>query len=131
MASLPFLPPLLLLFFSSPPLLPRSAWVGIFSLAIGFVDDKITFFVLRAFKGIGAAACIPSALHLIVHIFPREAEMHFALSVFGASGEVANVAGFLLGGVLLLATWRAIFWILAPSAALPRPSRPALCGAVS
>ena len=79
-----------------------SAWVGIFGLGIGFCEDKVTFFVLRAVKGIGAAACIPSALHLIVHMFPRADDEHFALSVFGASGEVANVAGFILGGVLLV-----------------------------
>lgn len=109
-------PPLLSRFCTTDLVFPFRAWVGVFSLGIGFSNDKVTFFVLRAVKGIGAACCIPSALHIIVHLFPREHEQHVALSAFGASGEVANVLGFILGGALLQINWQWIFWLLAPSA---------------
>jgi MFS family permease len=59
-----------------------------------------------------AAASIPAALNLIVHIFPGEIEQHVALACFGGAGELANVSGFILGGVLLLASWRWVFWLL-------------------
>jgi MFS family permease len=59
-----------------------------------------------------AAASIPAALNLIIHLFPGEAEQHIALASFGGAGELANVCGFLLGGVLLLASWRWVFWLL-------------------
>lgn len=58
------------------------AWVGIFSLAIGFSKDKVTIIVLRAFSGIGASATIPASLNLIVNLFPEEKEQARAISMF-------------------------------------------------
>ena len=87
-------------------------WVGAFSIGIALAQNKITLFLLRAFAGLGAAASIPAALNLIVHIFPAEGEQHVALACFGGAGELANVSGFILGGVLLLAGWRWVFWLL-------------------
>jgi MFS family permease len=59
-----------------------------------------------------AAAGIPASINLIIHLFPRAAEQHVALAAFGGAGELANVGGFILGGVLLLAGWRWVFWLL-------------------
>ena len=41
-----------------------------------------------------------------------------ALSSFGGSGAVANVLGFVIGGVLLLSSWRAI-WYFTGALVLP------------
>lgn len=36
------------------------------------VDNKYGFLVLRALQGISASMTIPSAYHLIVHLFPEK-----------------------------------------------------------
>jgi MFS family permease len=59
-----------------------------------------------------AAAGIPAAINLIIHVFPRETEQHIALAAFGGAGELANIGGFIIGGILLLAGWRWVFWLL-------------------
>ncbi|GHJ87023.1 hypothetical protein NliqN6_3425 [Naganishia liquefaciens] len=87
-------------------------WVGAFSIGIAVTDDKVVLFVLRAFAGLGAAAGIPAAINLIIHVFPGEAEQHVALAAFGGAGELANIGGFIIGGILLLASWRWVFWLL-------------------
>lgn len=56
-------------------------WLAVFSLGIGFTTDKVTMIVLRALSGIGAAATIPAALNLIVHLFPEEREQARAISM--------------------------------------------------
>jgi hypothetical protein len=46
---------------------------SIYSHRLGVaVDNKYGFLVLRAFQGISAAMTIPSAYHLIVHLFPEK-----------------------------------------------------------
>jgi MFS family permease len=87
------------------------AFVGATSLGSAFVQDKIAMFILRAFTGIGASLTIPSAIALIVRLFPEEKEQSMAIAVFGGSGAIANVLGFVLGGVLLLSSWRAIWYL--------------------
>jgi MFS family permease len=56
-------------------------WVGATSLGSAFVNDKIAMFVLRAFTGIGAAFTIPSAIKLIVTLFPEEKEQSMAIGM--------------------------------------------------
>ncbi|KAJ9093515.1 hypothetical protein QFC21_006348 [Naganishia friedmannii] len=87
-------------------------WVGAFSIGIAVTSDKVVLFLLRAFAGLGAAAGIPAAINLIIHVFPRETEQHIALAAFGGAGELANIGGFVIGGILLLAGWRWVFWLL-------------------
>lgn len=104
-------------------------WVGAFSIGIAVTNDKVVLFVLRALAGLGyvavfrlgsltdiplysAAAGIPSAINLIIHVFPGENEQHVALAAFGGAGELANIGGFIIGGILLLASWRWVFWLL-------------------
>lgn len=52
-----------------------------------------------------AAVGIPASINLIIHLFPRAAEQYVALAAFGGAGELANVGGFILGGVR-------VFWLL-------------------
>lgn len=58
------------------------AWVGFFSMGVGFSRSKTTIIVLRAFTGIGASATIPSAIRLIVNLFNDPTEQALALSIF-------------------------------------------------
>lgn len=87
-------------------------WVGAFGIGIAVCSDKVTLFLLRGFQGLGAAASIPAALNLIVHLNPAERDQHVALACFGGAGELANVSGFIIGGALLEAGWRWVFWII-------------------
>ncbi|KAI5450274.1 hypothetical protein NCC49_003185 [Naganishia albida] len=87
-------------------------WVGAFSIGIAVTDSKIVLFILRALAGLGAAAGIPASINLIIHVFPDQSSQHIALAAFGGAGELANISGFIIGGLLLLAGWRWVFWLL-------------------
>ena len=56
----------------------------------GFVRQKIALLVLRALGGIGGALTIPSALCMIVALFPDQRSKARAIAVFGGSGAAGN-----------------------------------------
>ncbi|EGO18976.1 hypothetical protein SERLADRAFT_358714 [Serpula lacrymans var. lacrymans S7.9] len=57
--------------------------MGIFALIAGFMRSKILLILFRAFMGAGGALTMPSALHLIVHMYPNPAEQAKAVAAFG------------------------------------------------
>jgi EmrB/QacA subfamily drug resistance transporter len=71
----------------------------------------------RAVQGFGGAMMFPAALAIVVQTFQlRERGKALAL-FFGIAGGLTAV-GPSLGGVLTLWTWRAIFWVNLPIAAI-------------
>jgi EmrB/QacA subfamily drug resistance transporter len=71
----------------------------------------------RAVQGFGGALMFPAALAIVVQTFPlRERGKALAL-FFGIAGGLTAV-GPSLGGVLTQWTWRAIFWVNLPIAAI-------------
>ena len=52
----------------------------------GFVRQKIALLVLRSLAGIGGALTIPSALSMIVTLFPDQRSQGRAIAVFSGSG---------------------------------------------
>jgi MFS family permease len=81
--------------------------LGVISLCAGFVNDTIPVIVLRALCGIGklsrrcdgfadedrfsaSSMTIPSALTLLVNVFPEPLEQARAIGLFGGCGCVAN-----------------------------------------
>ncbi|KAH7926177.1 MFS general substrate transporter [Leucogyrophana mollusca] len=99
---------------------------GLMSLGSGFVDNKIAFLVLRALIGIAAALTIPSALAMIVRMYPNPGTQGRAIAAFGGSVAIGNVSGLIIGAALVeRASWRWIFWIVA-SVALPVAASAAL-----
>jgi predicted MFS family arabinose efflux permease len=57
---------------------------------------------------------IPSALSLIVQLFPDPSHQARAISLFGSAGAIGNVLGILIGAVLVqYASWSWIFWFVA------------------
>jgi MFS family permease len=56
----------------------------------GFVRQKIALLVLRALGGMGGALTIPSALSMIVALFPDQRSQGRAIAIFGGTGGVAN-----------------------------------------
>ena len=59
-------------------------------LAAGFVRHKIALLVLRALGGIGSAFIIPSALRMVVALFPDQQSQSRAIAIFGGTGGVGN-----------------------------------------
>ena len=61
----------------------------------GFVQQKIALLVLRALAGIGGALTIPSALSMIVTLFPDQRSQGRAIAIFSGSGG-AGIGEFYL-----------------------------------
>ncbi|EKM82252.1 hypothetical protein AGABI1DRAFT_126582 [Agaricus bisporus var. burnettii JB137-S8] len=88
------------------------AFLSAFSLGTGFARDEVTLFILRAFMGVGAALTVPSALHLIIHLFPDPAQQSKAIAVFGGFGALGNVFGLLVGAFIIQwTTWPWLFYV--------------------
>ncbi|KAI6122316.1 major facilitator superfamily domain-containing protein [Pisolithus croceorrhizus] len=87
--------------------------LGLISLGAGFVNSKIVLIVLRALSGIASGMSIPSALTLLVNIFPDPVEQARAIGIFGGCGAVADVLGFLVGAMFVQwASYRWAFWLV-------------------
>ncbi|KAF8123555.1 major facilitator superfamily domain-containing protein [Boletus edulis] len=88
--------------------------LGILSIGTGFVSNKIPFIALRSVMGIASALTIPSALTLLVHVFPEPLEQARAIGVFGGCGAFGNVLGLLIGAVLVqYISYHWVFWVVA------------------
>ncbi|KAG1796381.1 major facilitator superfamily domain-containing protein [Suillus plorans] len=107
---------------------PKTAFVGgvaglaVISLCAGFVNDTIPLIVLRALTGIASAMTIPSALTLLVNVFPEPLEQARAIGLFGGCGCAASVLGLMIGAMFVEWTsYHFVFWfvtIVATPAAL-------------
>ncbi|KAH8834317.1 major facilitator superfamily domain-containing protein [Flagelloscypha sp. PMI_526] len=85
--------------------------LSILSLITGFMHNKIALFVLRALSGIAGSMTIPSALTLIVRVFPEPGEQGIAIAIFGTTGAIANILGLIIGALFTqYASWRWLFW---------------------
>ncbi|KAI0044795.1 hypothetical protein FA95DRAFT_1496538 [Auriscalpium vulgare] len=111
--------------------------LGMISLGAGFTEEKIPLIILRALCGIAGSMTIPSALSLIVTLFPEPLEQARAIGAFGGCGAVGNVLGLVIGGIFVeFASWHWVFWFVtvvgAPIALIciflipPPPRRPDL-----
>ncbi|KAG2068126.1 MFS general substrate transporter [Suillus decipiens] len=99
---------------------PKTAFIGgvsglgVISLCAGFVNETIPIVVLRALIGIASAMTIPSALTLLVNVFPDPLEQARAIGVFGGCGAAANVIGLTIGAILVQwASYHWVFWFVA------------------
>jgi MFS family permease len=66
-------------------------FLGVISIGLGFVSDGILFLALRALSGIAASLTIPSALALLIGIFPEPKHQAIAIASFGAWGAMGIV----------------------------------------
>jgi EmrB/QacA subfamily drug resistance transporter len=106
---------------------------GLVSLACAAAPSSGALIAFRALQGVAGALLTPSALAVIVAVFPRE-QRGPAIGSWTAWTGVAFVIGPLVGGELLaLGSWRLIFLINAPLvvgcvalilAAMPAEERP-------
>lgn len=59
----------------------------------------------------------PSALSLLVNVFPDPLQQARAISIFGGCGGIANILGLLIGGMFVeWASYHWVFWFVAISA---------------
>ncbi|KAI0804543.1 major facilitator superfamily domain-containing protein [Irpex lacteus] len=93
--------------------------LGVLSIGAGFVNSKIVLIVLRALSGLAASLTIPSALSLLVDVFPEKKEQARAIGIFGGCGAVGNVLGLIVGAIFVqYANWSWVFWFVAIVATL-------------
>lgn len=97
--------------------------LGIVCLVAGFLRNKIALIVFRAFMGICASFTIPSALYIIVHMYPNPVHQGRAIAVFGGAIAFGIVCGLVIGALFTqLAEWVWVFYfnaiVCVPVAAL-------------
>ncbi len=93
------------------------AGFGAASLAAATAVTVPALVAARCAQGAAAAASVPTALRLLTATAPGGDRRRRALAAWSATGAVAGIGGYLVGGVLTdAAGWRAVFWVNLPLA---------------
>jgi EmrB/QacA subfamily drug resistance transporter len=96
--------------------------IGLCVFAAGSVlsataPDDLALIAGRVAQGLGGAAMLSLSLAIVSNAFPP-AEQPRALGIWAAVSAVALAIGPVVGGLLVEASWRLIFWINLPVCAL-------------
>jgi EmrB/QacA subfamily drug resistance transporter len=95
-----------------------AAWFAVASLLCGLAPNVETLVAARALQGIGGALLTPGSLAIISATF-RQEDRAAAIGAWSGLGGVAAAIGPFLGGWLVEAvSWRAVFLLNLPLAAL-------------
>jgi EmrB/QacA subfamily drug resistance transporter len=93
--------------------------VGLFvcsSLLCGLAWSPAALIGARIVQGVSAAIMAPTALSILMTVFPDGPERNRALGIWGGIGGVGATAGLLLGGPVTAAFgWRGVFFINIPA----------------
>jgi MFS transporter, DHA2 family, methylenomycin A resistance protein len=84
------------------------------SAACGLAPSLPLLVAGRLVQGVGAALVTPTCLALIREAYEDPADRARAIAYWALGGSVAAAAGPLLGGILVAADWRLIFFINLP-----------------
>jgi EmrB/QacA subfamily drug resistance transporter len=93
------------------------AWFAIASALCGAAPTAGTLIAARALQGVGAALLVPGSLAIIEATF-RQQDRAPAVGAWSGLGGVATAIGPLLGGWLVGFSWRYVFFINLPLAAV-------------
>jgi DHA2 family methylenomycin A resistance protein-like MFS transporter len=102
------------------------------SVACGLAPTIGVLIAARLLQGVGAALLMPASLAVIREAYADSAPRARAIALWSLGAAVASAAGPVVGGVLTLLSWRAIFFINLPIGAatlallagvLPSPRR--------
>jgi EmrB/QacA subfamily drug resistance transporter len=99
------------------------------SLAGGFAQNPSELLVARAVQGVGGALASPSALALLMTMFPDARERTRAIGLYTAVSIGGSAVGLIAGGMLSeWASWRWVLYVNVPIGivllALARPTLP-------
>jgi EmrB/QacA subfamily drug resistance transporter len=93
-------------------------WFALASAACGFAPSALFLIVTRCLQGVGGALLTPGSLAILQASF-APADRSRAIGAWSGLSGVATAAGPLIGGYLIsAASWRWIFFINVPIAAL-------------
>jgi EmrB/QacA subfamily drug resistance transporter len=93
-------------------------WFALASAACGFAPSALALIVTRVLQGVGGALLVPGSLAIVEASFVP-ADRGRAIGAWSGWSGVAVAAGPLIGGTLIsVASWRWIFFINVPLAAL-------------
>jgi EmrB/QacA subfamily drug resistance transporter len=92
-------------------------WFTLASMCCGLAPDAALLVAGRILQGIGGALLAPASLAILQASF-RPDDRSRAIGAWSGLGGVATAAGPLIGGYLIVASWRWIFFINLPMAAL-------------
>ena len=84
------------------------------SISGGLAVEPGLLIASRVVQGIGAAMLAPAGLSLLVTSWPGEQERSRALGTYGAVVSAGFASGAVLGGLLVEATWRLVFFVNVP-----------------
>ena len=84
------------------------------SIAGGLAVEPVLLIASRVVQGIGASLLAPAGLSLLVTSWPDEKGRSRALGIYGAVASTGFASGALLGGLLVEASWRLVFFVNAP-----------------
>ncbi len=91
---------------------------GLGSLSAGFAGDESWLIAARAVQGFGAAMIFPATIAMVAAVFPA-AQRGTAIGILLSVANLFLAAGPLVGGFLIETfSWRWIFWVNVPIAAL-------------
>lgn len=93
--------------------------VFIIGSALTALSSDLTVMVAgRIVQGIGGGGLVPATLALVADMWPRE-KRGLPLGIVGAIQELGSVLGPVLGAlILMVGSWRTIFWVNAVGAAV-------------
>ena len=94
-----------------------AVWFALASLLCGIAPDIGSLVAARMLQGVGGALLTPGSLALIQASF-REGDRARAIGAWSGLGGVAGALGPFLGGVLVEISWRLVFLVNLPFAAL-------------
>jgi MFS family permease len=86
------------------------------SISGGLAIEPSLLITSRVVQGIGAAMLAPAGLSLLVTSYPDDASRSRALGTYGAIVSAGFASGAVLGGLLVEATWRLVFFVNVPIA---------------
>jgi EmrB/QacA subfamily drug resistance transporter len=88
------------------------------SISGGLAVEPMLLIASRVVQGIGAALLAPAGLSILVTSWPGEKERSRALGTYGAVVSAGFASGAVLGGLLVEATWRLVFFVNVPIGAV-------------
>ncbi|PYH96681.1 MFS general substrate transporter [Aspergillus ellipticus CBS 707.79] len=86
----------------------------VFTIAIGLSQTSLQIILFRTFLGISISMCLPTAVSLITHTFPRGAWRNTAFAMNGMGQPLGYALGLVLGGIFTdTVGWRWAYYMMA------------------